>query len=656
MLALVGASLALLLQHWMLGLLACVFTVYLWIRLQRFPVIIIGCWLMVLAVVYRPASFDQGQHHWRVVVVSTHERYILIQHRWHRYYLEQAQQVYDIGDVLIVTGTILPLRLTHYESLPSLHESLLNRGVSTMFRADHISIYFKNPLRIFQLKKTIVSRFPQTIQAGLSRIMFDERLGGEDTYDYDVIAWLSLSGFGFYLAVQAIEKSWMIVVKKQPARVLTLLMIGAYGLLMVHSLAIMRIVLMYAMQTLDYRQKFTRHDYRLGWLCVNLCVFPLVVLHRSMHWYWMYQLWFFLIVPLITHTRWKQYTATLAFGMIVQIMLTDAIQPLSVLLFLPMSLIQAGLWIVISLWTALSLPWLGGMEQAIQVLLRTVSLLTPLHHDWIIGTMAPWMVIIMLVGLLLKLGAWFYRNFIALRYFSLFVSIGLIIHLLAIDITLTESSLHFINVGQGDATLIRHRHHAVLIDTGGHYRIDIANAVLIPYFRKIRLRKLDAVIITHDDFDHHGALSTLQQNFPIRQVIADPFSEAAWGRIRIHQLTHDLPINPDNNETSLVLRFQFDQCSVMVMGDASIRNEALLIDRYPNLTTTLLRIGHHGSNTSTSSAFLEHTQPHTAIISLAAGNRYGHPHWEVQSRLLAYRVVMRRTDIEGTIVYRRCII
>jgi competence protein ComEC len=375
-----------------------------------------------------------------------------------------------------------------------------------------------------------------------------------------------------------------------------------------------------------------------------------------MQWYWIYQGWFFLLLPLLTQVRWKQYGLTLGFGMIVQILFVQSMQPLSVLLFVPIGLIQAGLWLLMSVWTWLPLPLWQGMEQLLSHLFETLSVLTMFNQSWIIGTFTNVMVLSLIVGLIVMLIAWFYKHMSIFRSMSVLASVAFIFHLLAIDITLLESSLHFINVGQGDATLIRHRQHAVLIDTGGHHRVDIAEAVLIPYFRNIRLRKLDAVIITHDDFDHNGALANLRNRFPIHRVIDTRFSHATWGQIHIAQLTYDTPMDADDNEKSLVLRFQFDRCIVMVMGDASVRNEALLINRYSDLKTHILRIGHHGSNTSTSQAFLQHTQPDIAVISLSAGNRYGHPHPEVVMRLQSLGVAIRRTDIEGTIVYRRCII
>ena len=92
------------------------------------------------------------------------------------------------------------------------------------------------------------------------------------------------------------------------------------------------------------------------------------------------------------------------------------------------------------------------------------------------------------------------------------------------------------------------------------------------------------------------------------------------------------------------------------MGDAGIVNEKALIKNYPNLKVDVLKVGHHGSNTSTSEEFIAHYRPQKAVISVGANNFYGHPHQSVLKTLNKYNVEIYRTDLSGSICLKSSII
>jgi len=212
------------------------------------------------------------------------------------------------------------------------------------------------------------------------------------------------------------------------------------------------------------------------------------------------------------------------------------------------------------------------------------------------------------------------------------------------------SAIHFINVGQGDAILIQLRKKNILVDTGGNISFDMASEVLIPFFKKQRVYKIDFLIITHDDFDHCGALPSLVENYQVSTIIT--------GKSAFPLLVDDIVINnlnlvtySDPNENSLVLHFSLFKKSWLLMGDASIVVEKDIITRYSTLNVDYLKVGHHGSKTSTCEAFISQITPEEAIISVGRNNYYGHPHDDVMSLLDKYEVTTRRTDYEGTISY-----
>ena len=224
----------------------------------------------------------------------------------------------------------------------------------------------------------------------------------------------------------------------------------------------------------------------------------------------------------------------------------------------------------------------------------------------------------------------------------------LTVNFLPVENLLTQE-VSFINIGQGDATLIRKGSVSVLVDTGGSLYQDLANESLIPYFRKKRIYDIDALVITHNDFDHNGAASSLCENFKVRQIL-DKKSDFPYkiGGITLYNLNKENYNN--DNENSLVLYFSMWGKKFLIMGDASIEVEKQILLDNPNLDCDILRVGHHGSNTSTSPEFISKITPSESIISVGK-NYYGHPHKDVIYTLEKYNVRIRRTDLEGTITY-----
>lgn len=217
--------------------------------------------------------------------------------------------------------------------------------------------------------------------------------------------------------------------------------------------------------------------------------------------------------------------------------------------------------------------------------------------------------------------------------------------------SLFTSSVTFINIGQGDSTLIRKNGETYLIDTGGSLTNDLAINSLIPYFRKNRIYKIDNVFITHYDTDHYYALESLKKYFLVNNVYDYNNINTYNGNLNIHNLNVFKESIVDENSKSLVLRFELGGKTFMVMGDAPMEIEKKIIENNKNLETDILKVGHHGSKTSSCLEFLKATNPEVAIISCGYKNRYGHPNKEVIENLNKLNINIRRTDLEGTIKY-----
>ena len=218
--------------------------------------------------------------------------------------------------------------------------------------------------------------------------------------------------------------------------------------------------------------------------------------------------------------------------------------------------------------------------------------------------------------------------------------------------SLFNDQVFFINVGQGDATLIRRKDTAILIDTGGHKSIDMAKETLIPFFKKNQIYDIDLLITTHDDFDHSGAVNSLIENFTVKRYEKDYKSfPISIGGFNLTNYNIYPELWNEENDRSLVIGFNTKEYHYLIMGDAPKKIESRIMKDNVSIPCDILKVGHHGSNTSSGDSFIKYLSPKVGVISCGKKNKYGHPHSEVVAILNKYKVQIRRTDLEGTITY-----
>ena len=229
----------------------------------------------------------------------------------------------------------------------------------------------------------------------------------------------------------------------------------------------------------------------------------------------------------------------------------------------------------------------------------------------------------------------------------------------------------FIDVGQGDAILIRSPEGLNTLINGGEQ-----GSGVVEYLHSQGVQNLDLIIATHPHSDHIGGLVDVLNNFPISRVITNgeihttlvyenfldaiAFSKADYIKvtrgdsIQIGSLTLEV-LNPEHviegglNENSIVLRLDYAGTSFLFTGDASKDNEEEMISAGLPLKADILKLGHHGSDASTSAEFLSSVQPAVAIYSAGKGNSYGHPNSDTLKRIINSGAQIYGTDINGTI-------
>ena len=239
-----------------------------------------------------------------------------------------------------------------------------------------------------------------------------------------------------------------------------------------------------------------------------------------------------------------------------------------------------------------------------------------------------------------------------------------------------ELLIHFLDVGQGDSILIQTPAGAnILVDAGD---TKAGNQVVTPYLKRLGIKSLDMVVITHPHFDHIGGLIPVLETFPVGQVLADgqihtsrtyenllilidqkgiPFRLARAGnKLEIPGLDEFLVLSPQEpllkglNNNSVVLALTYGKTRVLLTGDIEAEAELRILEGDLPIEANILKVAHHGSRTSSTLAFLEAVGPEAAVISAGADNNYGHPHSETLANLKAAGSRVFQTSLVGTII------
>lgn len=232
--------------------------------------------------------------------------------------------------------------------------------------------------------------------------------------------------------------------------------------------------------------------------------------------------------------------------------------------------------------------------------------------------------------------------------------------------------VHFLDVGQGDATLIVCDGHAMLIDAGD----DTKGTAIQNYLKKQKIKSLDYLVLTHPDADHIGGAPVIITKFEISKVFVSNFekdnktyrkliqalddkdlksmtpsvkSKYSLGTAEFTILapvtTYDTP-----NDSSVALLLKNGKNTFLFTGDAEEAAEKDILSTGIDISADVYKVGHHGSRSSTSQKFFRAVDPDYAVISCGEGNSYGHPHAETLNTLRTNSVAVYRTDEDGTII------
>ncbi len=271
---------------------------------------------------------------------------------------------------------------------------------------------------------------------------------------------------------------------------------------------------------------------------------------------------------------------------------------------------------------------------------------------------------------------WLKRAFAGWRWVAVLALLAVVTWLALAGLPDGKLHVYFLDVGQGDAILVVAPDGRQILVDGGPSPTALLNEIgaVLPFWD----RSLDLVVLTHPDADHMTGLAALPQRYRIGQVLDVPQSDLApdaepWleglrsaavprryaqrgssfavGDLLVTVLhPGSEPLTgtaSDDNNNAVVLRLDIGRISLLLTGDTGREAEEALIAAGAPLRADVLKVSHHGGNSATSEAFLAAVSPRLAIISVGAGNNFGHPHPAVLERLTGVEVL--RTDLNGRI-------
>ncbi|WP_305880099.1 MBL fold metallo-hydrolase [Sporosarcina sp. Marseille-Q4943] len=257
------------------------------------------------------------------------------------------------------------------------------------------------------------------------------------------------------------------------------------------------------------------------------------------------------------------------------------------------------------------------------------------------------------------------------RLFSVLMAFALIIGFMpTADAAATkELKVHFIDVGQGDAILIQSPVGKTMLVDGGPKS---AGKHVVDFLKAKGIKKLDYVVATHPDVDHIGGLIEVLNSFNVTNFIDSGYAHTSQTyyelltlidkkniKFSVAEELDKIPLDPkmvirvlyadenakDGNDASVVLKATYNKVSFLLMGDADTAIEDYVRGKY-DVSATVLKNGHHGSNTSSSAAFISNVKPDVAILSYGKNNSYGHPNAAVESRLKNVGAKIYKTAVD----------
>lgn len=576
------------------------------------------------------------------------------------------------GDKIKVKGTLITPSKNTNQNTFNYQKYLYYKKIYYLVEATSINKIANNHNYLYTIKNTLYQKINKLKSSNyIKTLLFcDNTLSKEikESYRINGISHLfSVSGMhiNFFVSIIYLYLN-KITYNKRIKYLITNIFIITY-LILFPSSSLLRSAVMSILYSINYllKLKIKKIDILLLTLGVSLLINPFII--YDLGYIYSYTITFFLVLSSSTLKKKNKinkiiYISLLSFLVSIPITIYNSfeINIISILLNIILVPIISIIILPLTILTYI-FPILDSILYLFTNTLETISLFISKINITKIIFPKPSLLIIVLYYIIFLLS---YQN---KKYFYLNIILLIIIYIS--PYLNSNFEVVMFEVGEADCHLIKYPYNknTILIDTGKN-EYKIKNEV-IPYLKSIGIKKIDYLIITHGDEDHIGGSITLINNFQVKNVILNKgtftdLEKELVKKLNKKKIPYQININKINlsnhtiyllnntkynneNDNSIITYFTYQKYKFLHMGDASITTEDNLLENYNLNNISILKVGHHGSNTSSSKDFISQINPSISLISVGENNIYHHPNKEVINNLSKSRIY--RTDINNMV-------
>ena len=597
------------------------------------------------------------------------------------YYGELKENI-SLGDKISVSGT---LSLPSNNTIPNLFnykKYLYYNKIYYIIKADNIEKIANNTNVIYYLRDKISKRIDKISNSSEYIKIFI--LGDSSALEENISESFRENGISHLFSISGMHISLfasiiLYVLKRISYNNyynygIVIIFLTFYSLLVGSSPSVIRSLTMYILFSLNklFNLKINKIDLMCMVLIILLIINPYYLYNVSFQFSYIISFSLILYSYKISHIKNKIlksiYTSFISFLVSFPICIYNYYQVNFLSIFLNIILIPLVSIIIFPLsLICFILPKLSFFLQITTNILQTVSLTISSLNIGIISFSKPCIILIIVYYLFIFLFLHNKKNF--------YIFLIIIIHKLSIYLN-PIMEITYLDVGQGDSIFLKYPYNQgnILIDTGGIINSDYSIVLnkTISYLKSKGITKIDYLILTHGDYDHMGEAIDLVENFKVEKVIFNcgEFNDLEQELIKVldkkkiphYSCIKELNIGDNKlyflnnkdygneNDNSSVIYTKLNNHKFLFMGDTGVQAEKDLIEKYNLENIDVLKVGHHGSKTSSSELFINEIEPKYSIISVGKNNRYGHPNDSVLDNLEYSKIY--RTDYDGSIMFQ----
>ena len=644
------------------SIIAILFTIFMFYKYPKKTTIIYPLIILLSFIIQNiPIIYNQSDYLYKGIVVESKNNYFIFCSGLEKFYVYQKNNSYEVGDILVINSKPFIIEMTNYESRFDFKNYLFNKGITRSLYSNNTDIIFSSIFKFNAYKRKFLDNFDLETSFLIDSLLFANINYDSETLalakSLNMISLMSVSGIYLSLLIRCFNKIFSRINSDKIKDILPYIVLLPYGAFTITKIGIQRVFISGFIKYINKYLLKNKFDYLTltSFIGILFIVFDYHNAYQS-GFLISFGLIYMLYFARMMLKRFSNKKRKIMTFIIIQIFLFPIIcfddgsfyllNPLLNNILLPFNQLT---FLASYLSFLTTVPFKNVLWFLCKANYKALELISLLHINIVMSDIFSHF-----------FKASLYITSFSILYFlevkriktSFLTSVPLItIFILSLmPVYHLTNAIYFVNVGQGDCIVVRNNDKAIMIDTGGNVSFDIASESLIPFLRKKQIYKLDALIVSHNDKDHSGGVSSLLANYQVNKLLTNrddfPYKVGDIYLENINNYNYS-----DENDKSLVFNLSFMNKKWLLMGDASKNVENYLLQNNIDIKCDVIKIGHHGSKTSTGESFIQKCSPKEAIISVGEKNSYNHPNYEVIKILEKYKINIRRTDKEGTISY-----